>query len=185
MNLYLRVLLVYLRSLFTPRLNDLRQPVRIRLRVWPTDLDFNMHMNNGRYLSIMDLGRFDLILRAGLLAHMIRHKYAPVLAAAQMRFRLPLQPFQSYDLETCVLCWDEKWIFMEQRFIIADGPASGAVAAIGLLKGGFFDPATGTTVPGRDLMRLLGVTTPSPEFPARITDWITAEESLRATTLVK
>ena len=34
---------------------------RIRLRVLPTDLDVLGHMNNGVYLSIFDLGRFDLL----------------------------------------------------------------------------------------------------------------------------
>ena len=47
-------------------------PFRSRLRptdastvhflVWPNDLDMNRHMNNGRYLTLMDLGRFDLEL---------------------------------------------------------------------------------------------------------------------------
>ena len=31
------------------------------MRVWPNDLDTNAHMNNGRYLTLMDLGRFDLM----------------------------------------------------------------------------------------------------------------------------
>ena len=34
--------------------------------VWPNDLDVNVHMNNGRFLSIMDLGRFDLSFRTDL-----------------------------------------------------------------------------------------------------------------------
>ncbi|MGB8817535.1 MAG: thioesterase family protein, partial [Rhizobiaceae bacterium] len=35
------------------------------MRVLPNDLDVQMHMNNGRFLSIMDLGRLDLIVRLG------------------------------------------------------------------------------------------------------------------------
>jgi acyl-CoA thioesterase FadM len=36
----------------------------VRFRVWPGDLDFNLHMNNGRYLTLMGLGRLDLMARA-------------------------------------------------------------------------------------------------------------------------
>lgn len=39
---------------------------RISTRVWPGDLDINLHMNNGRYLSLCDLGKIDLMLRTGL-----------------------------------------------------------------------------------------------------------------------
>lgn len=37
----------------------------LAMRVWPTDLDVQRHMNNGRYLSLMDLGRMDLLVRSG------------------------------------------------------------------------------------------------------------------------
>ena len=36
------------------------------LRVWPNDLDLNFHLNNGRFLSLMDLGRTRLSIRSGL-----------------------------------------------------------------------------------------------------------------------
>ena len=39
---------------------------RIRLTTLPTDLDILRHMNNGRYLSLFDLGRWDLLIRTGL-----------------------------------------------------------------------------------------------------------------------
>ena len=33
------------------------------MRVLPNDLDLLWHMNNGRYLSLMDQGRVDLMVR--------------------------------------------------------------------------------------------------------------------------
>ncbi len=57
-------------------------------------------MNNGRYLTVMDLGRLNLILRTGLWRVVMKKKLAPVLASAQIRYRLPLKPFQLFDLET-------------------------------------------------------------------------------------
>ena len=31
---------------------DLLATTRVRLRVWPNDLDYNLHVNNGRYLAL-------------------------------------------------------------------------------------------------------------------------------------
>ena len=34
---------------------DLLATTRVCLRVWPNDLDFNVHVNNGRYLALAEL----------------------------------------------------------------------------------------------------------------------------------
>src|SRR5262249_9464645 len=36
---------------------DLLATTRVHLRVWPNDLDFNIHANNARYLALADIGR--------------------------------------------------------------------------------------------------------------------------------
>lgn len=182
MNLYFRVLLVFLRAWFGTKIDGVLSPSRIRLHVLPNDLDSNLHMNNGRYLTIMDLGRFDLILRNGLMRLMVKQRSVPILGAAKIRFRLPLLPFQAYNLETRVLCWDEKWIFMEQRFVIAKGEKQGAVAAIAILKGSFFDKRKGELLPTADLLHALGWDQPSPPQPLHIQKWQEAEAALKDVT---
>jgi acyl-CoA thioesterase FadM len=182
MNLYLRVLLVLIASFFKPKTRDMLQTFKLRLHVLPNDLDTNMHMNNGRYATIMDLGRFDMILRNGLMRLMIDQKSVPILSALSVRYRIPLHAFEPYDLETRVLCWDDKWVFMEQRFVLVKGPKAGAVAAIALLKGGFYDQKRKTTVPTADLMKALGVEAHSPPVPDYVLQWQKSEESLRAVT---
>lgn len=182
MNLYLRAIFVLLRSFFVPKITNVLDPALVRLRVWPNDLDLNGHMNNGRYLTIMDLGRLDLILRSGLLRLTMRRKCQPVLASVQMRYRMQLKPMRPFDLETRVVCWDDKWIYMEQRFLFTTGQKKGAVAAIGIVKGGFYDPKSKTTVPTEELLEALKMPSHSPDFPTHIREWIEAEEALKAVT---
>lgn len=182
MNLYFRVLLVLIASFFKPKTRDMLQVFKLRLHVLPNDLDTNFHMNNGRYPTIMDLGRFDMILRNGLMRLVMRQKSVPILSALNIRYRIPLHLFEPFDLETRVICWDEKWVFMEQRFVIVQGPKAGAVAAIAVVKGGFYDQARKTTVPTGELMKTLGVDIQSPPFPDYVLQWQRAEESLRAVT---
>ena len=55
-NLYLRLL----KSLFLlpfVRRQALLGSGRIAFRAWPNDCDINLHLNNGRYLTFMVLGR--------------------------------------------------------------------------------------------------------------------------------
>lgn len=182
MNLYFRFLIVLIASFFRPRIANILDTASLNLRVLPNDLDLNGHMNNGRYPSLMDLGRLDLVLRSGLLRLMLREKSVPILAAVQIRFRIPVNVFDLCDLQTRVICWDEKWVFMEQRFVLKTGPRAGGVAAIALVKGGFYNRRTRKTVPTQDLLDAVGAKTNSPPFPGYITDWIAAEESLRTLT---
>lgn len=179
MNLYFRVIYLFIASFFRPRISGIFDVSRLIMRVWPNDLDFNWHMNNGRYLTVMDLGRFDLILRNGLMKLMLKQKSVPILAAAKIRYRLPLAPLQKFALETRVIAWDEKWVFIEQRFIIVDGPKKDAIAAIALLKASFYDKRLKASVPTAILLEALNYTGASPEMPPHIVKWQDAEDALR------
>lgn len=183
MNLYLRLLILIIRGIFfKPRVTDLMAVQSLQFRVLPNDLDSNMHMNNGRYLTIMDLGRFDLILRNGLLRAMIKRKAIPVLASVSTRYRISLAPFEPYRLETRVICWDPKWVYMEQRFVITKGKKAGAVAAIALVKGGFYDQVAKRTVPTEELLGIIGMKFKSPPMPGHVRGWVEAEDALRGVT---
>ena len=65
MNLYFRMIWLLIGSLFKPDLPTDRPTNSISLRVLPNDIDINMHMNNGRYLTICDLTRVDMFIRSG------------------------------------------------------------------------------------------------------------------------
>ena len=183
MNLYFRVLWVLISSFFKPKITSILETSVLRLKVLPNDLDSNMHMNNGRYLTIMDLGRLDLVMRAGLLKIMLKQKSVPILGSAAIRYRLPLMPFQSYDLQSRIVTWDNKWAYMEHRFVIADnGPKHGAVAAIAMVKGSFFDQKHKRMVPTQEVIALAGLEVDAPPMPEHIVEWQKSENFLRDVT---
>src|SRR5438552_18715762 len=64
MNLYFRLLITILKALRAPRVTP-GDTVELALRVLPTDLDLNGHMNNGRYLTLVDLGLVTVFIRSG------------------------------------------------------------------------------------------------------------------------
>lgn len=178
MNLYLRLIKVVLAAIFGRPIESLGESA-ITLRVWPNDLDANLHMNNGRYLTLMDLGRFDLMIRGGLLRTVFRKRWMPVAAAATIRFRRSLDPFQRFRLTTRVLGWDAKNVIMEQVFETMDGH----IAARALVRGVF--RSSGGTVPTAEIAEAAGWSVQSPGLPERVTTWLAAEESLSERRIVQ
>lgn len=174
MNLLLRLLWTLVRSRRRPPLGVLDESV-IEFRVLPSDLDANLHMNNGRYLTLMDLGRLDLTARLGLVRLIVRERWAPVLGSAMIRFRRSLHPFDRYTLHTRILAWDQKWFYIEQRF-----ERRGEVAAVAVVKGLFRGPAG--TVPPAEVARRTGADGESPPIPPGIAAWEDAEARLLAVT---
>ena len=63
-------------------------------RVLPTDRDVLMHVNNGVYLSMMDVARVDLMYRAGLMGKLATRRWYPVVVAESIQFRRSLELFQ-------------------------------------------------------------------------------------------
>lgn len=143
----------------------------VRLRTWPNDLDINLHMNNGRYLMLADLGRFDWFIRSGTLQVARRHGAMPVIGDALAKFRRELRAFQRFELRTRMVGWDERWGFLEHRFV-REGRTIGVVAVRGL-----FRARSGAIAPGT-LMEGLGVSAISPPLPRWVEQWHSGCESL-------
>jgi acyl-CoA thioesterase FadM len=132
MNLLFRLLYVYIYSLFRERLSIEHSKSMLRLMVLPTDLDINIHMNNGRYLTICDLNRVDLFIRTGLVKTMRKRKWMPVIAEHTMSYKKSLHPFERYTAELEVTHWDDKYFYMTHTFstaerVVATGTSKGAI----------------------------------------------------------
>lgn len=164
MNLLLRLLWKLATLRFRPDLGPFEISV-LRFRVWPNDLDLNVHMNNGRYLSVMDLGRFDLSFRTGLGRAMLRHRWRPLVGAVTLRYRRSLDPFEAYELHTRLLGWDAKWFYLEQRFV-----KDGQLCAEGVVRALFKGRAG--NVPTAEVAAMIGADPESPELPEAVRTWI-------------
>lgn len=169
MNLMLRFLRVFITSLLGSRIG-LLDSSRLSFRVLPTDLDFNLHMNNARYLSFMDLGRTDLLVRAGMLGVVSRKHWKPVTGSIDIKYRRPLMPFQHFKLHTRVLCWDEKWLFLEQSLESSKG-----VHAIATVRGLFVGREG--SVPSRSVLEYMDHREESPPFPTQVLCVLDCEEA--------
>lgn len=170
MNLFFRFITILIAALFRPRLEPMEESA-LSMRVWPNDLDINGHMNNGRYLTVMDLGRLDLIARTPLGRIVVARRWKPLVASALIRYFRSLGPFQGYILKTKVAGWDKKWFFIEQRF-----ESKGVLIAIGMVKVLFRD--RNGNVPTADVLTSVHVGFSPPDRPEAIVAWQEAEKWL-------
>ena len=140
---------------------DLLATTRVRLRVWPNGLDFNLHVNNGRYLALADIGAVHWIVRTGSLGLLRQHKTFPVIGGAIAKFRHGLKVFQTFEIHTRLIGWDSKLVFFEHRFVRKER-VIGVVAGRAVLKAqsGPIDPQV--------LSAEMGHSAPSPELP----EWV-------------
>ena len=105
---------------------------RLPMMVLPNDLDINLHMNNGRYLTICDLNRIDLFIRTGLIRAMRKHKWFPFIAEHTMIYKKSLHLFERFTAELEVTHWDDKYFYMTHTFttpgrVVATGTSKGAI----------------------------------------------------------
>lgn len=158
MNLWFRTLLVVLFARTRSKL-DVLDEFRMPLRVWPTDIDISFHMNNGRYLTIADLGRWDMMIRIGFFKKMRKLGWHPVVGASKIWHRRSLLPFQKFELTTQLLFWDQKWIYLEHRYE-GVGKDAGTLYARVVIKSLFLHGKE--KVPVADLITVFGHVGPSP-----------------------
>jgi acyl-CoA thioesterase FadM len=166
MNLYLRFFWILIKNLLRKQFVHPLDEIQTYFRVFPNDLDLNRHMNNGRYLTIMDIGRTDFLGKTGLLKVAIKHKWFPILGAAQMIFLRPLKIWQPYTLYTALIHWDDKWFYISHRF-----ESNEKVIAIGRVRGLLRGP--NGNVPPLEALRAAGneaieAPTPDPKLQAWI-----------------
>lgn len=163
MNLWFRLFLMLLRRPWRKPVDGLATTV-IRLRVWPLDLDFNRHVTNGRYFTLADVGRMDYVLRSGAFRVALRHKALPIVGDTWGKFRRELKLFEAFEIHTRMLGWDDKWSFVEHRFV-----SRGRVVGVVLIRGLFRSPK-GTVAPS-EFARELGLAEQSPALPHWLSVW--------------
>jgi acyl-CoA thioesterase FadM len=137
---------------------------RLIMRVWPQDIDLNLHLNNARYLNIMDYGRTHLLARMRLLEHIVRSRWTPLVGAVWMTYRRSLPLFAKFALESRLVCWDDRWFYIEQTFAGDDG-----LSAVGWVKGILRSPA-GNLDP-QNVLEAISPGVVSPPIPEAIAAW--------------
>lgn len=135
---------------------------------WPWDLDLWMELNNGRTLTLLDLGRLPLAKRVGLLATLKAQGWGLTMAGVTVRYRRRVRVFQRFEIRSRCVGWDHRFIYIEQGMW-----RHGDCANHALYRSAVTDKAG--IVPPERVMAAMGVKGTSPPLPDWVTAWIAAE----------
>jgi acyl-CoA thioesterase FadM len=136
----------------------------------PWDIDLWMELNNGRTLTLYDLGRLPLARRAGLIGAMKRRGWGLTMAGACVRYRRRIRMFEVVEMRSRALCWDARFIYLEQSMWKADGDCANHIvyrAALTDSRG---------IVPPEHAVRAIAGPVASPPMPGWIAAWVAAED---------
>jgi len=121
---FFRSLKIVLQQLLKGKLDDNLERVNLPLRVMPWDCDLNMHINNGRYLSILDLARTQLYMATGVVSLLMgRDRWGSVVVSAHIVYRRSIDIFVKYEIESRFLARTDKFLIIEHQFIVNGKPA--------------------------------------------------------------
>ena len=135
---------------------------------WPWDLDGFGEMNNGRVLTLMDIGRFTAGKRFGLLAALRRNRWGLAVAGTSIRYRRRVTPMARIEMRTRLVGWDPRFFYIVQEFWVR-----GDCAAQALLRTAV--TARGRAVPTAEVLEALDRDGPAPVLPDWVAAWISAE----------
>ena len=171
MNVIWRTLLVIARARRRVRRGKTLDPTAvgtIQLTTLPTDIDILRHMNNGRYLSLFDLGRWDLLIRTGLFDAMKKQGWYAVVSSETITFRKSLELWQRFEVQSRFIGHDEKALYLEHRAVVGGEVYARAIVRARMLR------RTGGTVSNEELFAAVGKPEGVPEIDAWVHDWAAA-----------
>lgn len=153
-----------------PRLHPLGTHVS-RHRCWPWDIDLWMELNNGRTLTLLDLGRLPLAMRIGLISVLRKKRWNMTMGGVIVRYRRRIRPFESFEMRSRAIWWDERFVYLEQSMWKNDGEcANHAMYRAAIVdKNGIVAP--------QKVIDEMGFEGERPEAPDWVTKWVAAENA--------
>lgn len=141
---------------------------------WPWDLDLWMELNNGRTLTLYDLGRVPMGGRVGGFSKaVLDNKWGGIaVAGGSIRYRKRVTAFQKIEMKTRLLGWDERFFYIEQSMWVKGTCTSHVLLRTAVTGKGGAVPPTADVAGGA--MGGLDPTSP-PVLPDWAHAWIAAD----------
>lgn len=137
-------------------------------RCWPWDLDPWVELNNGRTLTLFDLGRIPMASRTGLIGVLRANRWGITVAGNTTRYRRRIRAFERFEMRSRCVGWDARFIYIEQSMW------KGTDCANHILIRSAFTSAKGI-VPPAEALRAMGQSPESPALPDWVQAWIAGD----------
>lgn len=136
---------------------------------WPQDIDLWVELNNGRTLTLYDLGRIPMGRRAGLLDALKANGWGLTVAGVSVRYRRRIRPFERFTIRSRLAGWDGRFFYIDQSI----WKASGECANQALYRTAV--TSANGIVPPPEVAQAMGFAPESPALPDWVSAWIAAD----------
>ena len=85
--------------------------------VLPQDIDPFMELNNGRYVTLLDLGRFGYSVNVNIKKFLKENQWSMTITGTYNNYRHRLRLFERFQLKTRLMGYDEKWFYFFQKAV--------------------------------------------------------------------
>lgn len=138
-------------------------------RCWPWDLDPWNELNNGRTLTLYDLGRVPFATRIGITAILRSQRWGMTVAGSSVRYRRRIRMFQRIEMQSRVLGWDHRFIYIEQSRWRGDEALNHVLLRTAVTS------AEGIVSPAKMVAAMGQAGLESPALPDWVQAWIAAD----------
>ena len=135
---------------------------------WPWDLDPWIELNNGRTLTLYDLGRIPMAARTGMVEVLRDKGWGITVAGSSVRYRRRIKAFQRFTMVSKLEGWDARFVYMTQSMW-----SRGECCNQLMVRSAITGPSG--IVPPAEMVAALGTDPVSPELPDWIKAWIAAD----------
>lgn len=134
----------------------------------PVDLDVWRELNNGRTLTLYDLGRIPLVHRTGFLDMLKKHGWSFTVAGSSVRYRKRVTVFDKLEMRTQIIGRDPRFLYFLQSMWHKGEATSSGLFRIAVTNGKGM-------VPTDAVAKAIGQPDWNPELPTWVQAWIDAE----------
>lgn len=163
MNLYGRLIKVMI-LLRLRRKVSFFDRTTLTFRVWPTDLDTAGHVNNAKYVAMLDLARIDLWFRSPFWRTISADSGSAVVSAQSIRYRRSLKAWEKFTISSQVVGWDEKAFYYLHEFVVDGQVSARAIVQSRAVR-------RGKAVPIEETLAAFPDPIPDVELPAWVKEW--------------
>lgn len=134
----------------------------------PVDLDVWMELNNGRTLTLYDLGRIPLVRRVGFLDMLKNGGWSFTVAGSSVRYRKRVTVFNKLEMRSRIVGRDKRFLYIVQNMWHKGEATSSALFRLAVT-------GSGGIVPTDVWTEALGMPDWNPPLPDWVQAWAEAE----------
>ena len=166
---FLTLLRAYFASRFTKKVK-IEDETTISIRCGISDIDPYLEINNGRYQTLADIGRFNHAFKTGIFSKVRKNKMYFTVAGASIKYRYRIPFGKKFKMTTKIIYVDDKWTYFLHKFIVKNQITSTLLVRSGVVK-------NGKLIKSKELQKIFNFNIPKDKLPLWIKEWIKSDEN--------